>query len=78
MITFIRNYSLNYSLLWLTQQSRVIRAQIMCRDEVMGGFLFLHIVSKRWTSSAIRMQLVSGLQIFKPLKLEQQEMTAVS
>lgn len=28
--------------------------------------------------SAIRMQLVSGLQIFKPLKLEQQEMTAVS
>lgn len=28
--------------------------------------------------SAIRMQLVSGLQIFKLLKLEQQEMTAVS
>lgn len=28
--------------------------------------------------SAIQMQLVSGLQIFKPLKLEQQEMTTVS
>lgn len=42
MITFIRNYSLNYSLLWLRENgantaARVNRAQIMCRDEVTGG-----------------------------------------